>query len=84
VRKRVAAIPWHPGTWHPQIWHWGIRRPIGTATRGDGGTQVTYGGHPLYYYVGDKAPGDVAGQDLDQFGAKWYVLDKAGQKIDND
>jgi predicted lipoprotein with Yx(FWY)xxD motif len=58
--------------------------PIGTTARGDGGTQVTYGGHPLYYYVGDKAPGDVAGQDLDQFGAKWYVLDKAGQKIDND
>jgi predicted lipoprotein with Yx(FWY)xxD motif len=57
---------------------------IGTTTRGDGGTQVTYGGHPLYYYVGDKAPGDVTGQDLDQFGAKWYVLDKDGKKIDND
>jgi predicted lipoprotein with Yx(FWY)xxD motif len=57
---------------------------IGTTVRGDGATQVTYGGHPLYYFVGDKAPGDVTGQDIDQFGAKWYVVDKAGKKIDND
>ena len=57
---------------------------ISTTVRGDGTTQVTYGGHPLYYFVGDKAPGDVTGQDVDQFGAKWYVLDKAGAKIDND
>ncbi len=57
---------------------------VGTTTRGDGTTQVTYGGHPLNYFVGDKAPGDVTGQDIDQFGAKWYVLDKAGKKIDND
>jgi predicted lipoprotein with Yx(FWY)xxD motif len=57
---------------------------ISTTVRGNGTTQVTYGGHPLYYFVGDKAPGDVTGQDIDQFGAKWYVLDKAGAKIDND
>jgi predicted lipoprotein with Yx(FWY)xxD motif len=57
---------------------------IGTTTRGDGTTQVTYGGHPLYYFAGDKAPGNVTGQDIDQFGAKWYVLNKAGNKIDND
>lgn len=57
---------------------------ISTTVRGDSTTQVTYGGHPLYYFVGDKAPGDVTGQDIDQFGAKWYVLDKAGTKIDND
>ena len=57
---------------------------IGTTARGDGSTQVTYGGHPLYHYVGDKAPGDVTGQDLDQFGAKWYVVDKAGKKVDKD
>jgi predicted lipoprotein with Yx(FWY)xxD motif len=57
---------------------------IATTARADGTTQVTYGGHPLYYFVGDKAPGDVTGQDIDQFGAKWYVVDKAGKKIDND
>ena len=54
---------------------------LGTTTRGDGGTQVTYSGHPLYYYVGDAEPGDDAGQGLDQFGAKWYVLGPDGAKI---
>jgi predicted lipoprotein with Yx(FWY)xxD motif len=57
---------------------------IGTTARADGTTQVTYGGHPLYYFIGDKAAGDVTGQDIDQFGAKWYVVDKAGKKIDKD
>jgi predicted lipoprotein with Yx(FWY)xxD motif len=57
---------------------------VGTAVRGDGTTQVTYGGNPLYYFVGDKASGDVTGQDIDQFGAKWYVVGKDGKKIDTD
>jgi predicted lipoprotein with Yx(FWY)xxD motif len=51
---------------------------------GSGGRLVTYKGHPLYYYVGDKKPGDTSGQGLDQFGAKWYVLTPAGDKIDDD
>ena len=57
---------------------------IGSTARGDGGSQVTYAGHPLYYFVGDKAPGDVTGQGINQFGAKWYVVGKDGKKIDND
>ena len=46
-----------------------------------GGRQLTYAGHPLYYFVGDRKPGDANGQDLDQFGAKWYVLDPAGAAV---
>jgi predicted lipoprotein with Yx(FWY)xxD motif len=42
---------------------------------------VTYNGHPLYSYAGDKAPGDTNGQDINQFGASWYVVSPAGQKI---
>ena len=57
---------------------------VGTTVRGDGTTQVTYGSNPLYYFVGDKAPGDVTGQDIDQFGAKWYVVGKDGKKIGTD
>ena len=52
-----------------------------TARAGDGGTQVTYHDHPLYYYVGDSEPGDTNGQGLDQFGAKWYVVGAGGDKI---
>jgi predicted lipoprotein with Yx(FWY)xxD motif len=58
---------------------------LGTSIRGDGGgTQVTYRGHPLYYYAGDNRPGDAAGQGLNQFGARWYVLAPGGNKIDTD
>jgi predicted lipoprotein with Yx(FWY)xxD motif len=54
---------------------------IGTATRSDGNDEVTYNGHPLYYYAGDSKAGDTNGQDLNQFGAGWYVLSPAGKKI---
>jgi predicted lipoprotein with Yx(FWY)xxD motif len=55
---------------------------LGTTTRQDHTSQVTYNGHPLYYFVGDSKPGDVTGQSLDQFGARWYVLAPTGNKID--
>jgi predicted lipoprotein with Yx(FWY)xxD motif len=56
---------------------------IGTIPAHSGKRQITYAGHPLYYYVGDRKPGDVNGQGLDQFGAEWYALSPAGRKIDN-
>ncbi|WP_328549510.1 MULTISPECIES: COG4315 family predicted lipoprotein [unclassified Streptomyces] len=55
---------------------------LGTTKRSDGKSQVTYHGHPLYGYAGDSKPGDTNGQDLNQFGAAWYVLDVSGQKVD--
>lgn len=57
---------------------------LGTAERTDGTTGVTYNGHPLYYFAGDKKPGDVNGQGLKGFGAPWYVLSPDGQDIDSD
>jgi predicted lipoprotein with Yx(FWY)xxD motif len=59
---------------------------LGTSVRVDdgGGAQVTYHGHPLYYYAGDNEPGDTTGQGLDQFGAKWYVVAPSGNGVDND
>jgi predicted lipoprotein with Yx(FWY)xxD motif len=57
---------------------------LGTSIRGDGATQVTYHGHPLYYFAGDNRPGDAAGQGLDAFGAKWYVLASSGNKLVTD
>ena len=81
-----CATAWPPllSTGAPQAAMGASASLIGTTTRGDGTTQVTYAGHPLYYFVGDKAPGDTTGQDIDQFGAKWYVLAKDRKKIDND
>jgi predicted lipoprotein with Yx(FWY)xxD motif len=54
---------------------------LGTVKR-PGGEQVLYAGHPLYTYVGDSSPGQTTGQDLDQFGAKWYVLGATGGKVE--
>jgi predicted lipoprotein with Yx(FWY)xxD motif len=56
---------------------------LGTTARADGSTQVTYHGHPLYYYAPDTQPGQATGQALNQFGAKWYVLSAKGDKVTN-
>jgi predicted lipoprotein with Yx(FWY)xxD motif len=57
---------------------------IGTSTRKGGQTQVTYAGHPLYYYIADSKPGDTNGQELDQFGAEWYVVSPSGKKVEGE
>ena len=54
---------------------------LGTIKRRDGSTEVTYAGHPLYYFVSDKKPGDVTGQGIDAFGAPWYVVAPSGMQI---
>ncbi|MDL4813432.1 COG4315 family predicted lipoprotein [Actinomadura opuntiae] len=56
---------------------------LGTTSRSDGKTQVTYGGHPLYYYAPDgAAKGSAKGEGLNQFGAEWYVVSSAGKKVE--
>jgi predicted lipoprotein with Yx(FWY)xxD motif len=54
---------------------------LGTTTRADGATQVTYGGHPLYRFISDKAAGDASGQGVNAFGAPWYVVSPSGMQI---
>jgi predicted lipoprotein with Yx(FWY)xxD motif len=55
---------------------------LGTTKRGDGTTEATYNGHPLYTYAGDARPGDTAGEGLNQFGAEWYALSPHGGKVE--
>jgi len=57
---------------------------LSTITRTGGAKQVTYGGHPLYYYDDDHKAGQTEGQGSSQFGAKWYVVAPSGKKIDSD
>ena len=54
---------------------------IGTIAGPKGTRQVTYYGHPLYYYVGDKKSGETNGQGLNEFGARWYVLSASGSAV---
>ena len=54
---------------------------LGTITRSDGSKQVTYDGHPLYYFSGDSGPGTATGQGSDGFGAKWWLVAPTGSDI---
>jgi predicted lipoprotein with Yx(FWY)xxD motif len=54
---------------------------LGTITRSDGTKQVTYDGHPLYYFEGDSGPGTASGQGSDGFGAKWWLVSPSGSDV---
>ncbi|SHF35928.1 Predicted lipoprotein with conserved Yx(FWY)xxD motif [Modicisalibacter ilicicola DSM 19980] len=54
---------------------------LGTIERDGGTKQVTYAGWPLYYFNGDKQPGDALGQDVQHLGAEWYLVSPEGQMI---
>ena len=59
----------------------GVRASLlGTTKRKDGKLEVTYGGHPLYYFVTDRKPGQTTGQGVNQFGGPWWVISAAGQE----
>jgi predicted lipoprotein with Yx(FWY)xxD motif len=51
---------------------------LGTTTRRNGKLQVTYAGHPLYYYVADS-PGTILCHDVPEFGGTWLVVQPNGQ-----
>jgi len=50
---------------------------LGTITRSDGSTQVTYNNWPLYYYSKDSAAGDTTGEGV---GSVWFVITPDGNK----
>jgi predicted lipoprotein with Yx(FWY)xxD motif len=54
---------------------------LGTISSGGSSKQVTYAGHPLYYYAADTKPGDTSGQGSSNFGAKWWMLAPSGTPI---
>jgi predicted lipoprotein with Yx(FWY)xxD motif len=54
---------------------------LGTIARTDGTRQLSYAGHPLYYFAGDSKAGQVNGQAVDEFGAKWYALTPGGAAV---
>jgi predicted lipoprotein with Yx(FWY)xxD motif len=51
---------------------------LGTTKRADGSTQVTYHGHPVYYFIADTGPGMANGEGINAFGALWEVVTAAG------
>jgi predicted lipoprotein with Yx(FWY)xxD motif len=61
VTGTAAASPGAPGR-------------VGTIKRTDGSEQLTYNGHPLYTYIGDTAPGQARGNNLNLNGGLWHEV----------
>jgi len=77
----VAAWPVDQSSGSPKAGSGVKASLLGTISRGDGTTQVTYDHHPLYYYSGDSGAGQQNGQGVDAFGAAWFVVAPAGGKV---
>jgi predicted lipoprotein with Yx(FWY)xxD motif len=54
---------------------------LGTTKRADGSLQATYAGRPLYYYVGDRSPGQILCQNVTEFGGVWRVVRPSGRLV---
>jgi predicted lipoprotein with Yx(FWY)xxD motif len=60
----------------------GVKRLLlGTTKRRDGRRQVTYAGRPLYYYVGDRKPGQILCQNVAEFGGTWLIVRPSGKLL---
>lgn len=81
----ACAVNWPPllTKTAPQATGQAQAKMLGTAPRSDGTTQVTYAGHPLYLFVGDRAAGSTTGEGVNAFGGEWYVVSPSGDKIES-
>jgi predicted lipoprotein with Yx(FWY)xxD motif len=79
----ACAQAWPPVTTSgaPKAEGGAVAANLGSITRADGTKQLTYKGHPLYYYVSDSQSGETTGQGVNSFGAPWYVLSPSGSEI---
>jgi predicted lipoprotein with Yx(FWY)xxD motif len=57
------------------------RSLLGTTRRSDGSLQVTYAGRPLYYYVGDRRPGQILCQNVEEYGGLWLIVRGSGRLV---
>lgn len=83
-----CAERWPPATVRggqlPEI-QGGVERDLlGTTQRRDGGTQLTYGNYPLYYYHRDSDPGDIRGQAVDDRWGAWYLVTPDGRPLEEE
>ena len=72
-----CAAYWPPVTGSPSAAA-GVTGTFGTITRTDGTKQVTWNGHPLYTYVGDRGPGQAGGNNLNLNGGVWHEVVVSG------
>jgi predicted lipoprotein with Yx(FWY)xxD motif len=78
-----CAQIWPPVTTkgHPIAQGGALASDLGTTTRSGGVKQVTYKGHPLYYYVQDTSSSEALGQGISSFGGVWWALAPNGNAV---
>ena len=74
----TCAAYWPPVIGNPAAGAGVTLSKIATIARTDGTIQVTYAGHPLYTYIGDTAPGQANGNDINLNGGFWHEVPAAG------
>ena len=57
------------------------RSLLGTVRRRGGRRQLTYAGRPLYYYIGEKRPGQVLCQNVREYGGLWLIVRGTGRIV---
>jgi predicted lipoprotein with Yx(FWY)xxD motif len=74
--------------WPPYVVRAGLRAGTGvkasllaTVRRANGSRQVTYAGRPLYFYVGDRKPGQILCQNASEFGGLWLIVRPSGKLV---
>ncbi len=77
----ACAHAWPPVEGIPSAGAGVTASDLGTITRSDGSKQVTYNGHPLYYFIADTSAGSVKGQGTNGFGAKWWLVAPSGNAL---
>jgi predicted lipoprotein with Yx(FWY)xxD motif len=80
----ACATAWPPllTSGHPVAGSGVTAALFGTVRRTNGALQVTYGGHPLYYFASDQQPGDISGEGTQAFGGGWDLVSPAGKKVE--
>ena len=74
----TCAAYWPPVIGNPVAGPGVTVSKIATIARTDGTIQVTYAGHPLYTYIGDTAPGQANGNNINLNGGFWHEVPAAG------
>jgi predicted lipoprotein with Yx(FWY)xxD motif len=79
----ACAQNWPPftATKAPKVSGGASSSQIKLVRRSDGKMQVTYNGHPLYFFSGDSSAGQTSGQGVNAFGALWWAVSPAGSKV---
>jgi predicted lipoprotein with Yx(FWY)xxD motif len=54
---------------------------LGRTKRADGRMQVTYAGHPLYFFSQDKKSGELEGEGIVHFGGSWWLVSARGTAV---